>query len=133
MTRVSTSPAHPRLRRELRTIAAMIAIYCRAHHQPVGRMCDQCAELLDYADRRLSHCPFQENKPTCGNSRVHCYQAARRQQVREVMGYAGPRMIFRHPLMAIRHLLDGRRKAPKPPRRSDPPSIAPIDHQEESS
>jgi hypothetical protein len=30
------------------------------------------------------------------------------------MRYAGPRMIWSHPIMALRHLIDGRRKAPIP-------------------
>jgi hypothetical protein len=32
-----------------------------------------------------------------------------RENIRKVMRYAGPRMIYHHPIMALRHLLDGRR------------------------
>ncbi len=32
-----------------------------------------------------------------------------RERVRVVMRYAGPRMLFRHPILAVRHLLDERR------------------------
>ncbi len=36
-----------------------------------------------------------------------------RVRVRAVMRYAGPRMLWRHPALAIRHLLvDSRRQAP---------------------
>jgi hypothetical protein len=35
-----------------------------------------------------------------------------RERIREVMRYAGPRMILRHPILAIWHLLDGRRQEP---------------------
>jgi hypothetical protein len=42
------------------------------------------------------------------------YPADRRQEVREVMKYAGPRMMFKHPYLAIMHLLvDGRREEPE--------------------
>jgi hypothetical protein len=35
--------------------------------------------------------------------------------MREVMRYAGPRMLWRHPLLAVAHLIDGRRPArPQP-------------------
>ncbi|MGO8703467.1 MAG: nitrous oxide-stimulated promoter family protein [Candidatus Brocadiia bacterium] len=34
-------------------------------------------------------------------------QPARRKQMREVMRYSGPRMLFRHPLSALRHGLQG--------------------------
>jgi hypothetical protein len=33
-----------------------------------------------------------------------------RERIREVMRYSGPRMLLSHPLMAIRHLIDGLRK-----------------------
>ena len=35
-----------------------------------------------------------------------------REKIRTVMRYAGPRMIYRHPAAAVRHLLDCRRKEP---------------------
>ena len=31
---------------------------------------------------------------------------------RVVMRYAGPRMLYHHPVLALRHLFDDRRKAP---------------------
>ena len=35
--------------------------------------------------------------------------------MREVMRFAGPRMVWRHPYLAIRHLLDERKKIPDLP------------------
>ena len=35
-------------------------------------------------------------------------------QAREIMRYAGPRMLFRHPILAIAHQLDGLRKTRHP-------------------
>lgn len=103
----------PRLRREKVTIKAMVAIFCRARHGTTGReLCRDCRELLVYAEKRLALCPFQEHKPTCGNCTVHCYKPSLREKVRNIMRFAGPRMLCRHPLMALRHLLDGRRRAP---------------------
>jgi len=102
---------HPRLRRERRTIQSMIAIYCRKQHKTSsGNLCPECRELEAYALARLARCPFQENKPVCVKCAVHCYQPEMRQRVRIVMRFAGPRMLLRHPLLAIRHLLDERRK-----------------------
>jgi hypothetical protein len=34
-----------------------------------------------------------------------------REQIRQVMRYAGPRMLLHNPILTIRHLLDGRIKA----------------------
>jgi hypothetical protein len=104
--------AKARLRRERRTIAAMIAIHCRDHHRTAG-LCEGCAALEAYASERLDRCVYGPEKPTCVNCPIHCYKREKREAVREVMRYAGPRMLLRHPLLATWHVLDGRRPAPE--------------------
>jgi len=87
----------------------MIRLFCRSHHG--GRvLCADCQALDGYAARRLDGCPYGDGKPTCLHCPIHCYTPARREQIRQVMRWAGPRMLWRHPVLAIRHLLDGRRK-----------------------
>lgn len=93
-----------RIREERRTVEQMIRLYCRNKEGNV-RLCPSCSELLRYAEARLSHCPFGEKKHTCRLCPVHCYKPAMRRQMQEVMRYAGPRMLFHHPIAAIRHLL----------------------------
>ena len=114
---------HPRLARELATMRAMVAIHCRDRHGRGIGLCDECNELMDYATRRLDRCVFGDDKPTCANCTVHCYNAAMRERVRDVMRYAGPRMMWRHPLLALAHVVDGRRPAPPLPkaRKDQPP------------
>ena len=68
-------------------------------------LCPECAALLDYALRRLDSCRFGDGKPSCRKCPVHCYRADMRERIRTVMRWAGPRMIFRHPIAATRHLL----------------------------
>jgi hypothetical protein len=46
---------------------------------------------------------------------VHCYSAEKREQIRVVMKWAGPRMALRHPILSVFHLFDGRRPAPALP------------------
>jgi hypothetical protein len=115
--RVHDARRHPRLARELATLAAMIRIYCHDVHAEDEGLCDGCAALLAYATRRLDRCVFGDDKPTCAKCTVHCYSAALREQVRVVMRYAGPRMLWRHPVLALRHTIDGRRPAPELPGR----------------
>lgn len=103
---------HPRMAREQKTVEAMIRLYCRDHHGTRREPCGECSELLDYATERLDRCPFQEGKPTCARCPVHCYRADMREQAHMVMRYAGPRMLRRHPYLALRHLIDGLRKRP---------------------
>ena len=100
--------------REFTMIAAMLRLYCRSHHAaPHAGLCEDCAALHDYARRRLERCVFGEAKPTCANCTVHCYKANMRERIRVVMRWAGPRMLWRHPVLALRHMLDGRLPAPK--------------------
>ena len=101
----------PRIRREKRTVGAMIELYCSEEHGGAHPLCADCGELHDYAMQRLDHCPFGEAKTTCVNCAVHCYKPEMRARVRVVMRAAGPRMIWKHPVLAVRHVLDGRKKA----------------------
>lgn len=106
-----------RLARERKTVTAMLRIYCRAHHGGRKELCAECVELHAYVMCRLDRCPFGQAKPTCAACPIHCYKADRRQQIRAVMRYAGPRMLWYHPWSALRHLWDGRRAADGPPRK----------------
>jgi predicted amidophosphoribosyltransferase len=102
---LSSHESSHRLAREWQTIQAMIRIYCRDHHD--GALCKKCQSLLDYAGLRLNRCQFGADKPTCAKCPVHCYQKNRREEVRAVMRYAGPRMLWKHPLLSLAHWLDG--------------------------
>jgi hypothetical protein len=101
------------MKKEIKTIKTMIKIYCKAHHNPEKIPCKECKELLEYAVERLSDCPFQSNKPTCKNCTVHCYKEPYKSQIRKVMRYSGPRILFSHPIIAIRHIFNGFKKSPK--------------------
>lgn len=112
--RISISQIMARsIEQEKRTVEQMIHIYCRGRHRGGSDLCSDgssglcpnCQALLDYAHLRLSRCRFADDKPTCKRCPVHCYRPEMREQIREVMRYAGPRMLLYHPIAAIRHLL----------------------------
>ena len=109
-----------RTKGDAKTLHAMLDIYCRARHARRGALCAECRELFDYAEARRAKCPFGENKPTCARCTVHCYKPAMRTRIREVMKYAGPRMLAAHPVLAVRHLVQGILRNPRK-RRSTPP------------
>jgi hypothetical protein len=106
--------------RELRTIDAMVRLYCRGHGHEGAPLCRECAALMEYATRRLERCVFGDQKPTCANCVVHCYSADMRERVRQMMRWAGPRMLLRHPFLAIMHKLDGRKAVPALPAKPSP-------------
>ena len=95
---------------EKQMVSQMIALYCRRNHHTKGSLCPDCASLSDYACRRSDRCPFMETKTFCSNCRVHCYKPEMREKIRTVMRFSGPRMIFYHPVAAVRHVVETRRE-----------------------
>ncbi len=93
--------------REKQVIAKMIRVYChgKKHTPGTKELCSDCRELLDYASVRTDKCPFMETKTFCSKCKVSCYIPHRKEQIREVMKYSGPRMLLYCPLLTIRHLL----------------------------
>lgn len=98
--------ARRRLAREWKTLVAMVDIYCACQHKNTPGNCPDCRSLLDYAQARLERCRFGVEKPTCAKCPVHCYRPDRREQVRIVMRFSGPRMLWRHPILAAWHWVD---------------------------
>ena len=98
-----------RAAREKKTLQAMMRIYCTGQHRPDHAPCVECRQLLAYAENRIERCPLIANKPTCAKCNIHCFDKSHRGQIRMVMRYSGPRMIYHHPILTIRHAIDGRR------------------------
>ncbi len=97
------TPLPRRIRNEQRTVERMVRLYCR-HCEGNAELCAACRELIDYARRRLERCPHGADKPACRHCPIHCYRPDLRERMRRVMRYAGPRMLWHHPLDALRHL-----------------------------
>ena len=99
---------------EFKTINAMVEIYCQKHHHSDKQKlpCAKCAEFILYASEKLDRCPYGQHKPTCNKCPIHCYKKEQRQQAKTIMRYAGPRMLLKHPILAVRHLLAEKRPVP---------------------
>lgn len=90
---------------EQKIVSEMIYLYCLKKHKPANnQLCSECEGLLKYAINKSRHCPFMENKTFCSNCKVHCYSDPMRLAIKKVMRYSGPRMLFRHPFMVIKHI-----------------------------
>lgn len=105
-------PFNPAIRRDLRTLAQFIRIYCRHKHEGVEKsafhlkdfdfaeiggsppdLCPPCSRLLAHAFVKRAHCPFTP-KPACKHCQSHCYQPMYRQQIREVMRFSGRKLVL---------------------------------------
>ncbi len=115
-------PNNPKLlRKDLRTLALFIRIYCQAQHE--GRslvdirgfdlkeitgksleLCPECTKLLHHAFVKRQHCPY-DPKPACKDCPSHCYAKSYRQQIREVMRFSGRKLLLSGRLDYIFHLI----------------------------
>ncbi len=112
-----------KLRRDLKTLANFIRIYCdgkhaefpkaqvRLKHRDVEAMvgfelklCPACTRLLQHAFVKRINCPL-DPKPACKNCPQHCYHPAYRARIREVMKYSGHRLLFSGRLDYLLHLI----------------------------
>lgn len=81
--------AKSRIDKEKETVELMIRLYCR-HKEKNAVLCNTC-----------QHC------------KIHCYNPHKRELMRKVMKYSGPRVILFHPKAAIRHILHSRKRDKK--------------------
>lgn len=95
-----------RLFREQKTVEAMIKLYCKNSHKPDGLPCDKCLTIINYALKRVELCRFGATKPVCGRCRVHCYKPDMRKEIKNVMKTTGAKLMVRHPVMTLFHLID---------------------------
>lgn len=93
---------------EKQTIERMLLVYCRLKHNRKGKspLCENCKSLKEYAHARLTNCMFGEEKPACRKCPVHCYKPDMKKEIKEVMQYAGPRMLFFYPKDFVIHFVE---------------------------
>lgn len=111
-----------KLRRDVRTLATFVRVYCRGRHRDAERgpvelrtmdlaalyrrpveVCETCRKLLQHALVVRMRCPH-DPKPTCKNCPTHCYAPEYRAQIRAVMRYAGIRLMLKGRLHYALHL-----------------------------
>jgi hypothetical protein len=102
--------ARPPRALEATTLDAMVGLFCAGHRH--AQPCADCDALLAYGRTRLLACPWGEDKPVCGACPRHCYRPAERERIKAVMRWAGPRMVFVHPILALAHLRRLHRRPP---------------------
>jgi hypothetical protein len=119
----SAESRDPTLRRDLKTLATFIELYCGCNHQEAARqsvslrthdvsaiagrditLCPACTQLLTHAFVKRSHCPMNP-KPACKHCPNHCYHPRYRAAISEVMRFSGRRMVMGGRLDYLFHLL----------------------------
>jgi hypothetical protein len=118
---VKAKPNTPKmLRKDLRTLALFVRVYCQAKHRGQMRvefkgfdaraitgkdleLCRDCSRLLQHAWVKRTHCP-RDPKPQCKDCPTHCYSKVYREKIREVMRFSGMRLFLTGRLDYLFHL-----------------------------
>lgn len=95
-----------RIARDKKTLEFMISIYCEKKHNLDIENCPSCKELYEYSLKRLENCKYGEAKTSCKKCKTHCYLPDKREKIREVMRFSGPRVVLYRPHQYIRYLLN---------------------------
>ncbi|NTV50067.1 MAG: nitrous oxide-stimulated promoter family protein [Geobacteraceae bacterium] len=103
-------------KKDIRLIGKFIEVYCTGKHQTAERasialpaglgerfICQECASFLEYTVAKRLKCPLEAEKPTCKHCRIHCYDKPHREKVREIMSYAGRKLMMRGRLDYLWH------------------------------
>ena len=96
-------PRHGFRRRRLH--AGAPALFPQDVEADLMHMIATCAAIDAYAALRTERCRKMDVKTSCDECEHHCYAPEKRDEIRTVMRYAGPRMLGKHPIAALRHLL----------------------------
>lgn len=103
-------------KKDIRLIGKFVEVYCTGKHREAEHtcvalpadlgervVCTECASFLEYAIAKRLKCPLEAEKPTCKHCRIHCYDKLRREKVREIMSYAGRKLMMRGRLDYLWH------------------------------
>lgn len=101
---------------EIRLVDSMIDLYAVAHHsyssqvdaENIDAAVPDTEALKAYTHKRIEQCRYRsekQKKTFCNVCPIHCYKPEMRRQIRAVMRYSGPRMLFRHPILSLQYLI----------------------------
>lgn len=96
------------IEKEKDIVEEMISLYCRKNHKIKDEICEECEALKIYALSRTENCPIMKNtqaKGFCSRCKVRCYEPIAREKIRKVMRFSGHRLLFKHPILVIKHLI----------------------------
>ena len=90
---------------EISVIITMIEIYYKNKKHKNLHTITEIEELKHYCKSRVANCPVILEKTFCSSCKIHCYDPNHRALIKKVMKYSGPRMLFYHPILLVKHLV----------------------------
>jgi hypothetical protein len=89
---------------ERKTVEFMIKYYCKKKHKQ-NQLCPQCRDLFEYSGKRVAACRYGNKKPVCAECATHCFVKEKRESIKTVMRFVGPKMILINPKLGIKHIV----------------------------
>ncbi|MDY0234818.1 MAG: nitrous oxide-stimulated promoter family protein [Gudongella sp.] len=96
-----------KIKKEISILTTMIDIFYKNKNHREQYTTTEIEELKNYCKSRILNCPVILEKTFCSSCKIHCYDEKHRAFIKKVMKYSGPKMIFFHPILLIKHLLLG--------------------------
>ena len=93
--------------KDLKTLEAMARIYCSKWHAASAKdaagVCEECRTAVEATFNRADACPY-DHAHNCQDCTTKCQRGENQERIKQIMRYAAPRMIYRHPLMTFEYL-----------------------------
>ncbi|MCG8482107.1 MAG: nitrous oxide-stimulated promoter family protein [Clostridia bacterium] len=97
-----------KITKEKETITLMIKLYCNKKHHTKEKLCKECVAIKKYAHARLNRCPFGDEKSFCSKCPLGgCYEKSKREEIKKIMKYSGPRIILYRLKTVVEHFFRG--------------------------
>jgi len=94
--------------KEKETIRKTFGIYCHSNHNTEGdKLCPKCTALLTTVFTKIGRCPYGITKPICEKCETPCFGEKSTKEFRDIMTSSQRKMLFSHPMMTIKHKIQG--------------------------
>lgn len=100
------TPIKNNVPKEKQHIKKSFLLYCHKHHGTADEtLCPKCTALLATVMVKMNKCKYGITKPICDRCDDSCLGTAPTREFLKIMKSSGRSMMFRHPIMAIKHKL----------------------------
>ena len=94
--------------KEKENIRKTFGVYCRNNHNTEGdKLCAKCTALLTTVFTKIGRCPYGIGKPICEKCETPCFGENATKEFRNTMSSSQRKMLMSHPMMTIKHKLQG--------------------------
>ena len=94
--------------KEKENIRKTFGVYCHNNHNTEGdKLCPKCTALLTTVFTKIGRCPYGITKPICEKCETPCFGENATNEFRSIMSSSQRKMLFSHPMMTIKHKLQG--------------------------